>query len=93
VKEAHARGLELHAWFNPFRARHSGGGSRAPSHISKTRPAWAKNNGSQGWLDPGLKEVHDYSARVILDVVQRYDIVGVLIDYYFYPYPEKDAAK
>jgi uncharacterized lipoprotein YddW (UPF0748 family) len=93
VKEAHARGLELHAWFNPFRARHSGGGSRAPSHISKTRPAWAKNYGSQVWLDPGLKEVHDYSARVILDVVQRYDIDGVHIDDYFYPYPEKDAAK
>jgi uncharacterized lipoprotein YddW (UPF0748 family) len=93
VNEAHARGIELHAWFNPFRARHSGGGSRASTHISKTRPAWAKNYGSQIWLDPGLPEVHDYSARVILDVVQRYDIDGVHIDDYFYPYPEKDKAK
>ncbi len=94
VKEAHARGLELHAWFNPFRARHSSAATKLSSkHISKTRPAWAKSYGSQLWLDPGLQEVHDYSARVILDVVQRYDIDGVHIDDYFYPYPEMDAAR
>ena len=94
VQQAHARGLELHASFNPFRARHTSGfGPRAANHISNTRPALAKSYGKSLWLDPGLPEVHDYSARVILDVVHRYDIDGVHIDDYFYPYREKDAAK
>ncbi len=95
VGQAHARGLELHAWFNPFRARHSTGSknSLAANHISKTRPELAKSYGTHLWLDPGLQEVHDHSARVILDVVRRYDIDGIHIDDYFYPYPEKDAAK
>ena len=95
IRGAHERGLELHAWFNPFRARMAGGGKNglAANHISKTRPELAKTYGTHLWLDPGLQEVHDYSARVILDVVQRYDIDGVHIDDYFYPYPEKDSAK
>lgn len=95
VDEAHKRGLELHAWFNPFRARHSTGNKAftTPGHISKTRPELVKTYGTHLWLDPGLAEVHDHSARVILDVVQRYDIDGVHIDDYFYPYREKDAAR
>lgn len=95
VKQAHARGLELHAWFNPFRARHTSGNKNLPlaaNHISRTHPELVKTYGTHLWLDPGLPEVHDYSARVILDVVQRYDIDGVHIDDYFYPYREKDAA-
>ena len=94
VREAHARGLELHAWFNPFRARHlSGFSPLAPEHVSKTHPAWVKTYAKQLWLDPALPEVHDFSARVILDVVNRYDIDGIHIDDYFYPYPEKDAER
>ena len=94
VTQAHARGLELHAWFNPFRARHSTGSKNnlAANHISKTYPALVKTYGTHLWLDPGMKEVHDYSARVILDVVQRYDIDGIHIDDYFYPYREKDVS-
>ena len=94
VTQSHARGMELHAWFNPFRARHSSGSPRpSADHVSNTRPAIVKTYGKFLWLDPGLQEVHDYSARVILDVVSRYDIDGVHIDDYFYPYPEKDAEK
>jgi uncharacterized lipoprotein YddW (UPF0748 family) len=94
VAQAHARGLELHAWFNPFRARHSSGfGARAVDHISRTHPNWVKSYGTHLWLDPGLPEVHDYSARVILDVVNRYDVDGVHIDDYFYPYRERDKDK
>jgi uncharacterized lipoprotein YddW (UPF0748 family) len=93
VTQAHARGLELHAWFNPFRARHSSGFSaRAREHISRTRPALVKTYGAHLWLDPGLPEVHDYSARVILDVVKRYDIDGIHIDDYFYPYRETNSV-
>lgn len=93
VQEAHRRGLELHAWFNPFRARHSGAKSPIPaSHVSKKRPEWTHTYGRQLWLDPGVKAVRDYSISVILDVVRRYDVDGVHIDDYFYPYKEKDSA-
>lgn len=92
VKEAHLRGLELHAWFNPFRARHhSALGPASPRHISKTKPQWVRSYGRYLWMDPSEPGVQDLSLRVILDVVKRYDIDGVHLDDYFYPYKEKDA--
>lgn len=94
VAEAHRRGLELHAWFNPFRARHAAAKSpAASSHISKTRPELVRKYGALLWLDPGEALVHEHSLRVILDVVRRYDVDGVHLDDYFYPYPEKTATK
>jgi uncharacterized lipoprotein YddW (UPF0748 family) len=90
VDEAHKRGIELHAWFNPFRARHEE--SRAPasaSHISVTHPELVRQYGASLWLDPSEAAVQDHSIAVILDVVKRYDIDGVHIDDYFYPYKEK----
>jgi uncharacterized lipoprotein YddW (UPF0748 family) len=88
ISEAHRRGLELHAWFNPFRARHrSAKAPLAPEHIARTQPAWVKSYGDQLWLDPGEPGVQQHSLNVIADVVQRYDIDGVHIDDYFYPYP------
>jgi uncharacterized lipoprotein YddW (UPF0748 family) len=94
VAEAHRRGLELHAWFNPFRARHAAAKSPvASNHISKTRPELVRKYGALLWLDPGEALVHEHSLRVILDVVRRYDVDGVHLDDYFYPYPEKTAAK
>jgi len=91
INKAHARGLELHAWFNPFRARHPSAKSPpSPNHVSQTRPALVKTYGKHLWLDPGEKAVQDYSIKVILDVVRRYDVDGVHIDDYFYPYKEKD---
>jgi uncharacterized lipoprotein YddW (UPF0748 family) len=93
VEEAHKRGLELHAWFNPFRARHLNARSAAAAHhISKTRPQWVRQYGRTLWLDPGEAAARDYSIRVILDVTRRYDIDGVHLDDYFYPYQEEDAA-
>lgn len=94
VAEAHRRGLELHAWFNPFRARHAAAKSPvSSSHISKTRPELVRKYGALLWLDPGEAAVHEHSLRVILDVVRRYDVDGVHLDDYFYPYPEKTTAK
>lgn len=90
VDEAHKRGLELHAWFNPYRAHHAGAKSPvASSHISKTRPRLAKQYGPALWLDPGEKEVQDYSLSVVMDVLRRYDVDGIHFDDYFYPYKEK----
>lgn len=88
VEEAHKRGLELHAWFNPYRALHkSHEGSVAPNHISKTRPQFVKRFGQYLWLDPGEREVQDHSLSVVMDVVKRYDIDAVHFDDYFYPDP------
>lgn len=90
VDEAHKRGLELHAWFNPYRAWHpSAKGQPAPTHISQTTKL-AKTYGTYLWLDPGEKQVQDHSIEVMLDVVKRYDLDGIHIDDYFYPYPIKD---
>jgi uncharacterized lipoprotein YddW (UPF0748 family) len=92
VTEAHKRGLELHAWFNPYRAHHPSGRSRASaSHISLTHPELVKRYGSMLWMDPGEPAVRERTVNVVLDVVRRYDIDGVHIDDYFYPYKERDA--
>jgi len=88
VTEAHARGLELHAWFNPYRARHDGARSPAASnHITRTNPAAVKRYGKFMWMDPGEESASKQTLDVILDVVRRYDIDGVHLDDYFYPYP------
>jgi uncharacterized lipoprotein YddW (UPF0748 family) len=92
LSAAHRRGLELHAWFNPFRARHHSAQSPAsPTHISRTRPDVVHRYGNYLWLDPGQPAARQHSLAVILDVVRRYDIDGVHFDDYFYPYPEKDV--
>ncbi|MGH7709677.1 MAG: glycoside hydrolase family 10 protein, partial [Gemmatimonadaceae bacterium] len=89
VKEAHARGLELHAWFNPYRARHPAEKqASAPSHVSRTHPGLVRRYASYLWMDPGEAAVRQQTLRVVLDVVRRYDVDGVHIDDYFYPYPE-----
>ncbi|HEX6069448.1 MAG TPA: family 10 glycosylhydrolase [Longimicrobiaceae bacterium] len=93
IREAHLRGLELHAWFNPYRARHPSGRSPASAdHLSRRRPDLVERYGSHMWMDPGNSEVQDETVKVVLDVVQRYDIDGVHIDDYFYPYQERTAA-
>ncbi|HEY0928942.1 MAG TPA: family 10 glycosylhydrolase [Gemmatimonas sp.] len=91
IREAHARGMELHAWFNPYRARHTD--ARSPltkTHIARTNPALVKPYAGYLWMDPGEPAVRARTLRVVLDVVKRYDIDGVHIDDYFYPYPETD---
>jgi uncharacterized lipoprotein YddW (UPF0748 family) len=78
--------LELHAWFNPYRARQALARSvTAPNHVSSTHPELVKNYGRLQWLDPGEPRVMEHTIRVILDVVRRYDVDGVHLDDYFYP--------
>ena len=91
IKEAHARHLELHAWFNPYRARHTDAKSPLSStHIARTNPSLVKPYAGYLWMDPGEPAVRARTLRVVLDVVKRYDVDGVHIDDYFYPYPEND---
>jgi uncharacterized lipoprotein YddW (UPF0748 family) len=90
IEEAHRRGIELHAWFNPYRARHPQGKSAvSEDHISKKRPELVRQYGRYLWLDPGEKAVQDHSIAVMLDVARRYDVDGIHIDDYFYPYRER----
>nr|WP_154375914.1 family 10 glycosylhydrolase [Duganella guangzhouensis] len=88
IEQAHARGLELHAWFNPYRARHATAKTPlAVSHIGRKLPEVVKPYGRYLWMDPGEAAASQHTLDVVLDVVRRYDIDGVHIDDYFYPYP------
>ncbi len=88
VDETHARGMELHAWFNPYRAGHPAAvGGTDLTHITRQRPDLVRRYGDYLWLDPGEPEAAAHSLDVILDVVRRYDVDGVHLDDYFYPYP------
>jgi len=91
VTEAHKRGMELHAWFNPYRMAFWKDSSRSIQHISRQRPDLVRTYAQFLWLDPGIQASRELMMRAVLDVVERYDIDGVHIDDYFYPYPEYDA--
>jgi uncharacterized lipoprotein YddW (UPF0748 family) len=85
VDEAHKRGMELHAWFNPYRAERSVGNyTTAATHVTKAHPDWVLQVGTVKFLNPGLKAVRDYNAKIISDVVRRYDIDAAHMDDYFY---------
>ena len=90
VTEAHKRGLQLHAWFNPFRAGHPEAKSPAAlNHVTRTHPEIIRHYGRQTWCDPGEPEAQARALAAVLDVVKRYDMDGIVFDDYFYPYPEK----
>ena len=88
VTETHKRGMEFHAWMNPYRAvfniRTS---SLAPAHITQIHPGWFLTYGDKKYFDPGNKEAQAYVTAVVKDVVSRYAVDAVHLDDYFYPYP------
>jgi uncharacterized lipoprotein YddW (UPF0748 family) len=89
ITEAHRRGMEFHAWFNPYRATMDSVTRRlAATHPYRRHPEWFLRYSGQLLYNPGLPAVRDHITRVILDVVRRYDIDAVHFDDYFYPYPE-----
>ncbi len=88
IAQAHQRGIQLHAWINPYRARHSSARSPvAATHISRTHPEAVKVYGDMLWMDPAEPAARTQTLDVVADLVQRYDLDGVHIDDYFYPYP------
>jgi uncharacterized lipoprotein YddW (UPF0748 family) len=92
IEETHKRGMEFHAWINPYRAVFNiGKSSVSPSHISKIKKEWVVTYGKFKWLDPGVPEVRQHTARVVKDIVSRYDVDAIHMDDYFYPY--KEAGK
>ena len=91
VEEAHKRGMELHAWINPFRAGNTSDTvSMVAPHLFRTRRDLIRVYASNVWMDPGEPDVQDHSMRVIADIITRYDIDGIHADDYFYPYPVND---
>jgi uncharacterized lipoprotein YddW (UPF0748 family) len=94
IELCHARGMELHAWFNPYRAWHPAAKTSPNStHIAKTRPNSVRTYGTYLWMDPSDPFVQKRSLDVMLDVVKRYDVDGIHMDDYFYPYPVTDENK
>lgn len=94
VREAHRRGLQLHVWFNPYRVRHAD--SKSPTsanHASVADKDIVRTYGKYLWFDPGEPAAADRFIDVLVDVVKRYDIDGVHIDDYFYPYPVAENGK
>ena len=87
IEEAHNRGMELHVWFNPYRAHHPKGAEISDSSVVYRHPELVRklDNGYH-WLDPAMQGTQDYSFDVVMDVVRRYDLDGVHFDDYFYPY-------
>ncbi|KAL4229417.1 hypothetical protein ACF0H5_012455 [Mactra antiquata] len=89
IDKAHNVGIEVHVWFNPYRARsgstsHSG---LAPNHMARRFPQYTYAYGNNLWMDPGAHEVQEHIINVYKDVVSRYEVDGVHMDDYFYPYP------
>jgi uncharacterized lipoprotein YddW (UPF0748 family) len=95
AQEAHKRGMEIHAWFNPYRVKLSSTSPQlAPTNVAIVHPDWAiPCPDGYMFLNPGLPQVRDHVARVVADVVRRYDIDGVHMDDYFYPYAEHGFTK
>lgn len=88
IEQAHRRGIEVHAWLNPYRAAFNRERPRAGTHVSRARPDLVVGYGQYLWMNPGLPEVRQRMLRVLRDLVRRYDVDAVHIDDYFYPYPE-----
>lgn len=87
ITECHKRGMELHAWINPYRAKTKGTQALAGNHIARTHPERTFQYDGLTVLNPALKENRDYICQVVRDIVSRYDVDGLHIDDYFYPYP------
>lgn len=87
IEQCHKRNMELHAWINPYRAKVKTTRSLANNHVAKLHPERIVEYDGQYILNPALKENREYVCNVVKDIVSRYDVDGIHIDDYFYPYP------
>jgi uncharacterized lipoprotein YddW (UPF0748 family) len=87
IEETHKRGMEFHAWINPYRANFNvKTASIAPNHITRIHPEWFLTYGDIKYFDPGNKEAQKFALDVVQDIVKRYDVDAIHMDDYFYPY-------
>ena len=89
IEECHKRGMEFHAWINPYRVKTSSRTQLAPEHIYNRHPEWFVAYGDQLFFDPGLPESRKHIVDVVSDIVERYDVDAIHMDDYFYPYPKQ----
>ena len=87
VEQCHKRGMELHAWINPYRAKTKVAHANAVNHVVSQHPERCFEYDGLTLLNPALKENRDYICQVVTDILERYDVDGLHIDDYFYPYP------
>jgi uncharacterized lipoprotein YddW (UPF0748 family) len=87
IEECHKRGMELHAWLNPFRVALNHQQPLAGNHIAFQHPGWILKYGNSLYFDPGLPQTREFAAQVVKDIVSRYDVDAIHFDDYFYPYP------
>ena len=87
IDQCHQRGMELHAWINPYRARTKSTTVLAANHIKNRKPQNCFEYDGLSILNPGIPENRDYICEVAHDIVTRYDVDGIHMDDYFYPYP------
>jgi uncharacterized lipoprotein YddW (UPF0748 family) len=87
TKECHQRGMELHAWMNPFRLSQNLNTTYSSRSIARRHPDWVVNYGNRQYLDPGIPGVRNYLNSVVSEVVRKYDVDAIHFDDYFYPYP------
>lgn len=92
IAEAKKRGISVHAWLNPYRAAANASQPRTADHISKKFPQFAYRVGNVLWMDPGAPQVQRHIVSVARDLVKRYDLAGIHLDDYFYPYPTDSGA-
>jgi uncharacterized lipoprotein YddW (UPF0748 family) len=87
ITETHKRGMEFHAWLNPYRAVFNAGSSSISKlHITRLHPEWFLDYGDKKYFDPGVPEARQYVTLVIRDIVHRYAVDAIHLDDYFYPY-------
>lgn len=97
LQEAHATGLEVHAWFNVYKIRGPGSvGESVPLHPARRFASWVRDVDGEGWVDPGVPEVRDYLVRVALDLIRHYDVDGINFDFIRYPgknFPDAESFR
>ena len=89
IDESHKRGMEFHAWINPYRTKTTLKSELAPNHVYNIHPEWFVTYGDQLYFDPALPESRRHICMVVSDIVSRYDVDAIHMDDYFYPYPIK----
>lgn len=87
IQEGRARGIEIHAWVNPYRAKAGTAAVGTAEHVTNSHPHIVRTYGTNKWLDPGHADSVAYTNFAVMDIVTRYDVDGIVFDDYFYPYP------
>ena len=92
IQKSHEAGLELHAWINPYRVARTASATLAANNPARLNPSWVVKYGNLQMFDPGLPECRDLIIRGVIEIIENYDVDGIHLDDYFYPYPESGVA-